>query len=298
VRDWVYPYYCGAGRGARSKYDEVSGRWRKRIFRRPRLISVGVTLPIFVVAGLERHQVVLWMLGVLFGGLWGGFVALIESPPARIENWRTGYEGERRTARAVAPLRREGHILLHDLPDRRGEDQNRKGNVDHVVVSPSGVFLLDTKWLGGEASIERDTVHVQMRDDDEDSYQLPKLASGVRGCAVRLQEDIVQQTNIRWVQPVVVFWNRFEAGRIDGENIVFIHGDHLVDWLREQKLAMTPERVAHVAAHIKDARPTEHRAWRSRLPTLGARGRRAPVTRSAATDHGSSTQTPAPSTKA
>jgi hypothetical protein len=277
VRDWFYPFYCGAGRGARSKYDEVSGRWRKRIFRGPRLISVGLALPILIAAELERHHVLLLMLGVLFGCLWGAFVALLESPPGRIENWRTGYEGERRTARALAPLRREGHVLLHDLPDRRGEEQNRKGNIDHVVVSPSGVFLLDTKWLGGEASIERDTVHVQMRDDDDDSYQLPKLASGVRGSAVRLQEDIVRETGVRWVQPVVVFWNRFQAGRIDGENIVFIHGDCLVDWLRQPESKLTPETVANVAACIKDVRPTERRGWWTRLPTLRLGGRRKQV---------------------
>lgn len=225
-------------------------------------------MPILVVAELEHHHVVLWMVGVLFGCLWGVFVALVESPPGRIENWRTGYEGERRTARALAPLRREGHVLLHDLPDRRTTGQAQKGNIDHVVVSPGGVFLLDTKWLGGEVSIERDTVHVQMRDDDDDSYEDRKLPGRVRGCAARLQEDIVQQTGVRWVQPVVVFWNKFEAGRIDGENIVFIHGDRLVDWLRQQESKPTQETVAAVAACIKDVRPSEHRGWWTRLPKL------------------------------
>ena len=126
-----------------------------------------------------------------------------ESPPAHIENWRTGFEGERRTARALAPLRRDGYVLLHNLPDRRSDRQEYKGDIDHVVVCSGGVFLLNSKWLGGEASIKGDAVHVQMRDDDDDSYQLSRLASGMRGCAVRLQEDIAQQTGVEWVQPVV-----------------------------------------------------------------------------------------------
>ncbi len=273
MRDWFYSYYCGAGRSARSKYNEVAGRWRKRIFRRPQLISVGLAVPIVAVAVLEHHHVWLWMLGVLLGSLLTGYIALSESPPGYIENWRTGYEGEQRTARALAPLRRDGYVLLHDLPDRRVGKQDRKGNIDHVVVSTGGVFLLDSKWLGGEASINGDVIHLQRRDDDDDSYDLAWLASGMRGRAARLQEDIAQQAGVRWVQPVVVFWNEFEAGRVDGENIVFVHGDHLVGWLQEQRGEMSRDWVDHVAACIKEARPPEHRAWWDRLPTLGLRGR-------------------------
>jgi Nuclease-related domain len=284
MQDWCYPYYCGAGRGARAKYNEVAGRWRKRIFRRPRLISVGLAAPIVVVAMLEHHHIWLWILGVLLGGLLTGYIALIESPPARIENWRTRFEGERRTARALASLRRCGYVLLHDLPDRRPGDQKLKGGIDHVVVCGGGVFLLNSKWLGGEASIKGDTVHIQMRDDDDDSYQLPKLACGMRGCAIRLQEDIAQQSGVGFVQAVVVFWNKFDAELVKGHKIVFVHGERLVDWLEEQSGEMTPEQIAHVTACIKQARPPEHRALWDRLPTLGLRGRHAPVTRGAAAD--------------
>jgi hypothetical protein len=276
VRDWFYPYYCGAGRGARTKFDETSRRWRKRVFPRLRWVFVAVAVPLIVwsvVAVLARHPFEIWASGMVLGALAAMYAVLLESPPAHIENWRRGFEGERRTARALAPLRRDGYVLLHNLPDRRSDQQEYKGDIDHVVVCAGGVFLLNSKWLGGEASIKGDTVHVQMRDDDDDSYQLSRLASGMRGCAVRLQEDIAKQTRVEWVQPVVVFWNRFEVGVDKGGNVLFVHGEHLVDWLRQQKPMMSPERVAHVAACIKDARPSEHRAWWKRLPPLGLRGR-------------------------
>jgi Nuclease-related domain len=269
VRDWLYPYYCGAGRGARVKYDEVSGRWRKRVFRRVRWVFVGLAVPLIVGTGLAQHRLWIWLFGLALGALMAAYIALRESPPGYIENWRTGFEGERRTARA--PLRRDGYVLLHDLPDRRTGGQGRNGNIDHVVVSTGGVFLLDSKWLGGEVSIAGDVIHVQRRDDDDASYDLLWLACGMRGRAVRLQEDIAEQADVRFVQPVVIFWNEFEAGHVMGETLSSPR-DRLVDWLREQKPRMTPERVAHAAACIKDARPSEHPAWWDRLPTLGFRG--------------------------
>lgn len=267
--DWLYPYYCGAGRGARAKYDETSRRWRKRVLPRVRWIFVGLAVPLAVGTGLAQHRLWIWFFGLALGVLVAMYAALRESPPAYIENWRTGFEGERRTARALAPLRRDGCVLLHDLPDRRIGGQDGKGNIDHVIVSRAGVFLLDSKLLGGEASIDGDVIHVQMRDDDDESYDMCWLARGMRGRAVRLQQDIAEQTGVCFVQAVVVFWNKFDAGRVVGDKIIFVHGEHLIDWLREQKPTMTPERVAHVAACIRVARPSEHSGWWDRLPTLG-----------------------------
>lgn len=55
--------------------------------------------------------------------------------------WTAGAEGERRTARRLAPLTREGWTILHDraLPGSRA-------NLDHLAVSPGGVVIVpDTK---------------------------------------------------------------------------------------------------------------------------------------------------------
>src|SRR5580692_4228638 len=194
---------CGAGRGARKKYRAGVGRWRKRVFRHPRLILVLVSL---------------------------------------------------------APLRRAGYVLLHDLPDRQRAD-GTAGNLDHIVVCTAGVFLLDSKYLGGVASIHGDTVHVQRRDDDDESYDRTRLASGMRGRAVRLQQDIAPQTSVRFIQPVVVFWNPFPQGVVAGENVMFLHGERLVAWLRQQPEKMPENTVRDVARAIADARPPEHCSW-------------------------------------
>lgn len=275
--DWLYPYYCGAGRGARAKYDEVSERWRKRVLPRVRWIFVGLAVPLAVGTGLAQHRLWIWFFGLALGALVAMYAALRESPPGYIENWRTGFEGERRTARALAPLRRDGCVLLHDLPDRRIGGQDGKGNIDHVVVSRAGVFLIDSKWLGGEVSIDGDVIQVQRPDDDDDSYDLRWLARGTRGSAVRLQEDIAQQSDVSFVQPVVVFWNKFDAELVKGHKIVFVHGERLVGWLEEQRGEMSRDWIDHVASCIKEARPPEHRAWWDLLPTLGLRSRDALV---------------------
>jgi hypothetical protein len=146
------------------------------------------------------------------------------------------------------------------------------------VVCSGGVFLLDSKYLGGEVSIDGDNVHVQRRDDDDASYDVPRLARAMRGRAIRLQEDIVAQTGVPFVQPVVVFWNPFESGVVTGETVVFVHGERLGGWLEGQRAKMTPDAVALVADAIAAVRPPAHRGWRSQLPRLAITARGTPVT--------------------
>lgn len=160
-------------------------------------------------------------------------------------------------------MRRQGYTLLHDLQDLGKAKPNAKGNLDHVVVSSAGVFLLDSKLLGGVASIRDDTVRVQRRDDDEDSYDMWWLAKSVRARARRLCEDIEQDTGVQSIPAVVVFWNDFPARLVERGDLVFVHGARLVPWLEDQPQTLDARRVGAVVACIKRKRPS---ATGSQLP--------------------------------
>ncbi len=59
-------------------------------------------------------------------------------------NWRRGARGEQRTARQLARLARHGWVIFHDLAV-----PGSRANVDHLVIGPGGVFLVDSKnWRG------------------------------------------------------------------------------------------------------------------------------------------------------
>jgi Nuclease-related domain len=65
-------------------------------------------------------------------------------PSTQARAWRRGAAGERQTARLLDRLGRDGYVIFHDLamPDSTA-------NLDHLVVGPSGVFVIDSKqWTG------------------------------------------------------------------------------------------------------------------------------------------------------
>jgi Nuclease-related domain len=72
-------------------------------------------------------------------------------PSPETEAWRRGAEGERHVARLLEPLVRQGWGVQHDL-----RVPGSKANVDHVVIGPPGVFVIDAKHYRGRIHLSRD----------------------------------------------------------------------------------------------------------------------------------------------
>ena len=69
--------------------------------------------------------------------------------------WARGIEGERRAADYLAPLQAESFIVLHN---RRVP--SAKGDIDHIVIGPTGIVVIETKNWSGKAHVVRDRLFV------------------------------------------------------------------------------------------------------------------------------------------
>jgi hypothetical protein len=101
-------------------------------------------------AGLLGSLLAPW-LGLVLGGLAAlaaGWGLRFKSSPEAVA-WRQGAAGERRTARLLAPLERHGWAILHDLAV-----PGSRANLDHLVIGPGGVFVLDSKQYRGRLRLD------------------------------------------------------------------------------------------------------------------------------------------------
>jgi len=80
----------------------------------------------FIVFGISAGLTGRW--------LWRRFI--------KLRNYRLGYLGERTVAESLAPLLAQGYQVFHDLP---AENRGQSFNLDHIVVGPTGLFLIETK---------------------------------------------------------------------------------------------------------------------------------------------------------
>lgn len=254
-----------AGRSALAYYEAGLKRWRREM-RLPVLlmvvVSAGIGVPLWKLAPHGEFYA-----GFVLGGGWAMILWVWDDPPEWIGRWKRGAEGETRTEKALRPLEKEGWRSYHD---RSG----RYGNLDHIAVGPGGVFLLDSKNLSGQVSLEPNGLRVTYGSGERDSYLLDSLERSMRGAAADLKKHIESATELRaWVQAVVVIWGDFPAGDAEGDRVAYVAGERLAAWIRRHsealslrnqrlvQLAIEAELLAPpvLAAHLID-RPNRERA--------------------------------------
>jgi hypothetical protein len=178
---------------------------------------IGIELPIMLLTHAQHSE--LWA-GVALGAGLGTVMVLFDSPPAHIERWRTGADGEKATARQLRPLLKQGWAVYNDI-------QTEHGNIDHVLVGPAGVFMLESKRLAGEVKLEASKLIVRWHEDPEDGYENDSIAGRARGAAFALSSDLKSAGVNAWVQAVVVLWAHFDQRSIERDKVAWVRGDQL-----------------------------------------------------------------------
>ena len=69
------------------------------------------------------------------------------------DRWDQGAYGEEMTAALLSPLEPAGYAILHDL-----QIPGSQANIDHVVIGPNGVTVVDTKSYTGRLRISDGTL--------------------------------------------------------------------------------------------------------------------------------------------
>jgi hypothetical protein len=96
-------------------------------------------------------------------------------PSEQARAWQRGASGERQTARLLDRLGRDGYVVFHDLAM-----PGSPANLDHLVIGPSGLFVIDTKRWSGQVYQSADGLVWH------DHYRLDRTLASVRWQAVTL----------------------------------------------------------------------------------------------------------------
>ena len=165
----------------------------------------------------------------------GSVYLFLKDEPQSTRAWKTGSDGEERLARFFEKELPESAIVLHDrrVPGSRA-------NIDHIVVAPSGVWVIDAKAYGGK--VERRTigsiwnaqnrVFVAGRDRTKLVLAMPRQLEATlvgAGCGVPLASEVTVRAAVCFVSSDWGFFAKpFE-----------LHGVAVI-W--PQKLAVTNRR--------------------------------------------------------
>jgi Nuclease-related domain len=206
------------------------------------ILPIAVELPIALLTHPSHGG---FWIGIGIGAGTAAALVLFDSPPAHIERWRSGADGEKSTARTLRPLLRRGWKLFNDI-------NTGDGNIDHVLVGPAGIFMLESKRLAGQVRVEAGKLTVRWHEDPDDGYENESIARRARGAAFDVHSRIDTPGSSPWVQPVVVLWADFEQRSIECDNVAWVRGDELASVLAGRPIKYSGDGLRDLISRTND----------------------------------------------
>lgn len=203
--------------------DRVPGRWVTEQSRR-------ATLRVWVLLGVFGASLVGGALAAQLGwlssregaatGLAVSALALLaflaaERRSMQADAWNRGSRAEREVGEVLERLREDGGIVVHDV-------ELDRGNIDHVVALPRGVYLVETKARG---------------------FKEQHLKS-VKRQAYQLHEEVGS-----WVTPVICLAMRSDRPYCR-EGVWIMGQSHLTPWMRHRR--GRPVNLERVRAGVQE----------------------------------------------
>jgi hypothetical protein len=154
-----------------------------------------------------------------------------------------GWAGEKQVAKLLASSLSDDYYLINDLYLRAGG-----GDIDHVVLAPNGIFVLETKnWSGGISCNGDEWQRAGKRNFNSSPSRQ------VKRNALKIQNIIDGSPNLKrfgiWVEGAVVFTNRHAVLHLNSPTVPIL------------KLAQLPN---YIATH-----GNPHRFSREQLEAIG-----------------------------
>jgi len=149
--------------------------------------------------------------------------------------WRRGAAGERRSARLLAPLERQGWAVLHDLTV-----PGSRANIDHLVIGPGGVFVIDSKQYRGR---------LQLDGSGQLWHGRYPLAPALRTVSFEADQAAraLPDPGVAVVPIIAVHGAQVPWGKVVTQGVPVVSARRLPSMLRQLPAILGPERVAWLA---------------------------------------------------
>jgi hypothetical protein len=165
-----------AGGSARATYERRLAAHDARIRkRRPDILAVGGIMILAGIALLPQGSTLPFLGGALIfvGIMWT--LAELYVKPRDVLAWRIGAAGEEQIGQTLAMLEQDGFHVFHDRRRPGGRD-----NIDHIVVGPPGVIVIETKHYAGDVRVRGKELFLKGRRATTFVDQVERQAASLR----------------------------------------------------------------------------------------------------------------------
>ncbi len=167
------------------------------------------------------------------------------------QNWRLGLRGEQAVAEKLAEVAECGYRAYHDIPG------DGPWNLDHVVVGPQGVFVIETKARRKPAEKRADQSHYKaVLDGDvlrfsngDDRKVVTQVLANARWLSDYLRKKTGETV---FVEPLIAVpgWWVERSGR--ESEVKAMNACYLAGYLRSRPAVLKPTQVTRIKTAIEE----------------------------------------------
>ena len=169
----------------------------------------------------------------------------------RIKRLQLGLDGEIAVGQLLEELRASGYIVLHDLIEVRG---NKRFNIDHVLVGPGGIFVIETKTRSkpgaGRAVVIYDGKMVRVGGGPPDDAPINQATANARHVRSILQE-VTGRSGIA-VQGVVLYPGWYVRSHSQRSDVKVMNPKMFQIYAQKEPKRLKSEDVALYSTRLKE----------------------------------------------
>ena len=165
-----------------------------------------------------------------------------------LKRYRKGLEGEWLVGETLNQLSNESTFVFHDIPGERF-------NVDHIIVSTRGIFVIETKHFNRELCHEffYDGLMIYRILKNGRKFPCPKLLPQIDGEARFIQQEIERRTEIKLpVIKVAILIGAYITSSENFKDYWLLNETAFVKVFNQQKEMFDDSVAKLVASHIRE----------------------------------------------
>lgn len=165
-------------------------------------------------------------------------------------NYALGLSGERAVGEELNKLMRQGCHVFHDVP------KPDKSNIDHVVIAPSGVYVIETKTRRKKKAPQGKQDHEIIFDGERlqfphwaDSYGIAQTRGNARWLSDYLSKSLAEPVR---VTPILTLPGWFVTTRASTD-IKVVNPKQITGFVLSQSTgALTPKQIEQIAFRLEE----------------------------------------------
>jgi hypothetical protein len=169
--------------------------------------------------------------------------------------WTKGVEGERKAAIFLEPLLRDGFVVLYNRMS-----PGTKGDIDSLVIGPTGIFPIETKNWSGKLEVRNDRLFV---GDQERSWAIEQVYREALAVQVALGDELTARRVT--VTPILCAIGGVAGGQNIAGGVHVTDGKHLAQLISARPVVFDDEAVERLA-RLADRRLRAPYEWEQTAP--------------------------------